>query len=164
MYNSISDILGNINVPSAPLEEEFFDTPYFEDYLPHERFHHSHKGCKVEMVQTISSKDKRISINKICHTHDVRCSKTGWELGWYLGNNNKNENSRRSIKCAICGKEILVYSGNSKYCPDCYIIHNREAALARYIKNKKLYWDKKYGIQRNDVESQISNNVRDGPS
>ena len=27
--------------------------------------------------------DDTIAITKICKTHNVLCSKTGWELGWY---------------------------------------------------------------------------------
>lgn len=61
------------------------ETPYkVEDYLQHNRYHHSMKGCECEM--RIRRRDNHnIAINKFCITHNILCSKTGWELGWYLG-------------------------------------------------------------------------------
>lgn len=64
-------------------------TPYKADeYLPNEHYHSFLKGCdcEIRIFSGVRGDDKENkSVQKYCKTHGVLCSKTGWELGWYLG-------------------------------------------------------------------------------
>ena len=93
-------------------EEE--ETPItVEQYLPHDKYHHSLKGCDCEIVIERSkiygdSDYYNLRINKLCKTHNVMCSKTGWELGWYQGTN--SHIMSKEIECASCGVSITPSS------------------------------------------------------
>ncbi len=72
---------------AIPTEAE--ETPNCaDDYLQNDKYHHSLKGCKVEMMLERSiTKDGQINVSttKHCKTHNVKCSKSGWEWGYYQG-------------------------------------------------------------------------------
>lgn len=133
------DIFGEqINDYELPLTEEYYNAFNFEDYLNNDKFHHSHKGCQIEMILNKIEKGN-LSINKICHTHNKTCSKTGWELGWYMGTPSKCcvGVGRFSIKCSRCGCEIMANSSNRKYCDKC----KTEVSIETY--KKRLEYDKR---------------------
>ena len=138
----IADILGVINSPRIPLEEHYYDCDNYKEYLSNEHFHHSEKGCEVEIRRTSNvQRDNRISINRYCKTHDCLCSKTGWELGWFSGTNNriyKNNNVKK--KCHNCNEWYMTTSGNTKYCRECAIIIGRDNYAIKHISdvNEKL--------------------------
>ena len=117
------------------LEERFYNALNYKDYLENNKFHHSEKGCDIEMRRTVNEKDynKNWSITKFCKTHNVLCSKTGWELGWYNGSQTRN--LFREYVCRNCGKEFLSKSAVVRYCKEC----RREVSirLCRENYNKK---------------------------
>lgn len=137
MKTKISDILGEVNSPYAPLEESYFNSPYYHDFLSHERFHHSEKGCQVEMCKAVSN-DNHLSITKKCLTHNVECSKTGWELGWYLGTENRIFKKQKfyDIPCQRCGKNLHTRFNYAKYHRHCAILNGRETSRKHYLKIK----------------------------
>jgi hypothetical protein len=105
-----------------------------EQYLKDEHFHHSLRGCKC-VVLPISAKDgNRIDngVYKKCLTHNVDCSKTGWELGHYLGNNNKG--TKEVTHTCECGKQF-----RNKYgmCFDC-LKEKQPKMYKDYYKKYKL--------------------------
>ena len=135
----IADILGVINSPRIPLEEKYYDCDNYKKYLSNEHFHHSEKGCEIEIRRTSNVlRDNRISINRYCKTHDCLCSKTGWELGWFSGTNNRNYKSKQVKKrCQNCNEFFIAKSGNTKYCRECSISVGRRQARDYYA-NKLL--------------------------
>lgn len=137
--DSIANVLGIINPTYAPLKEEYYNCNNYGSYLSNEHFHHSDKGCQIEMVKSIISlRTNRMSINKQCHTHNTLCSKTGWELGWFSGTYNRGTGRIKNVKktCQNCGVEYLASSGNNKYCPVCCITVGRTQARTFYKNNK----------------------------
>jgi hypothetical protein len=60
------------------------------------KFHSEIKGCNIEKVRVDTKYNHKID-NLYCHTHHVQCSKTGWEIGWHGGTNNRNLASARDI-------------------------------------------------------------------
>lgn len=120
------DYLEELEDINNPLKEKYFNTPKYKEYLYHNKFHHSEKGCQIEMKIVERSKDRHIAINKYCKTHQKICSKTGWELGWYLGNNNRYK------ECIICKVPIKGKSILKKYCDSCLEVRRNNC-----IKNKK---------------------------
>lgn len=66
---------------------EFTEYPFKAACLENELYHHSEKGCVIQVLF-----DKRISVNKQfpirylrCLTHGCNCSRTGWLFGHYGG-------------------------------------------------------------------------------
>lgn len=127
-------VLGLINDNKLPLEEKYYNSDNYIDYLDKEHFHHSDKGCDVIMKRTTNMlSGNRVSINKFCKTHNVVCSKTGWELGWYMNTNSRfGGRQRLKKKCQYCNKLYYTVGGNSKYCRECSIVINRNGI---YTKN-----------------------------
>ena len=102
-----------------PIDERHNNALNYEQYLSDPHFHHSQKGCEVKMELT---KDiKHLGVIKKCLTHEVVCSKTGWELGWYGGTTSKQEIIRTQavVSCHICHREFSTYAYNAKFCPEC---------------------------------------------
>lgn len=118
-------------VENTPLEEGFYNSPFFKSYLPHERFHSRDKGCDIEMVvmigDSIHSYYKSPVVSRICHTHNVRCSKTGWEWGWYLGTSSKFKYK----SCEKCGHPFNYQHESARYCSKCRIIIQNEKDAKR---------------------------------
>ena len=57
-----------------------------EEILSHDRFHHSRKGCCLEFKPKKSIYGWRYySVH--CKTHEVDCSRTGWQWHWWGGTN-----------------------------------------------------------------------------
>ena len=72
------------------IADEFSNLPEGYKDIKDEHFHSSHT-CDIEMR---AYRYKRLYgscktgggiITKYCHTHNVVCSKTGWEIGFYRG-------------------------------------------------------------------------------
>lgn len=101
------------------LEERFYNALNYKEYLDNDKFHHSDKGCDVEIRRTLNGKeyDQNYAISKFCKTHNVMCSKTGWELGWYQGTHTKE--LAIEYTCPNCGKIFYSQSYSAKYCEDC---------------------------------------------
>lgn len=97
---------------NTPLLESFYNSPFYLDYLKDEHFHHSDKGCSVKMI--MEHIDRNWRVNKICQTHNCTCSKTGWELNWYMGTYSKEKRI-----CTMCGAEYKSRGTWSFYCPKC---------------------------------------------
>ena len=111
---SLADVMGSdINRYTDPLEERYYNSPKYIDFLDNKHFHHTEKGCRVEMIEVVASSGDR-AINKICKTHNKRCSKTGWEIGWYMGTRSDD----KSRICRNCKQEFKSVS-NEVYCDDC---------------------------------------------
>lgn len=101
--------------PDFQVLEENFNPNNLEEIKDNKHFHHSCKGCDILMIvekdPITSGKYSNYSVKKYCNTHQVMCSKTGWELGWYLGQRTKDiydatgKNSKYS-KCD-CGKRYI---------------------------------------------------------
>lgn len=101
--------------------EAHFNPENLDDILTNPHFHHSLKGCICELVCFRASKSfSRLA--KICHTHDIECSKTGWELGWYKGVNlQKFDATRTWTKCSVCGRKFQNSNDyNLDMCPYCF--------------------------------------------
>ena len=62
------------------------------EIINHDRYHCSLKGCDIETqcIKICHYKNGYILVRKICHTHGIVCSKTGWELGYYLGTDSRS--------------------------------------------------------------------------
>lgn len=132
-YEDVNNEASNV---TTPLKEEFFNSPFYLNYLYHDKFHHTDKGCKCEMRKS-SSEECNLHITKYCLTHDKTCSKTGWELGWYLGTNSRVLFDD-TINCKRCGKTVLKMTRVHKYCHECSLVVHREIAKQKWRDNKKL--------------------------
>jgi hypothetical protein len=102
---------------TTPLKEEFFNSPFFESYLSSDRFHHSKKGCDIQMIKTSMGQRgcEGVIVNRVCHTHSRLCSKSGWEIGWYGGTSSKGN----VINCQSCGRMVISNNFNVRYCKEC---------------------------------------------
>ena len=94
-----------------PLPEELPNLPDNYKEIKDKHFHSSHT-CDIEMRVYKNNNKKRTHksflTNKYCLTHNVMCSKTGWELGWYGGKNS------REIKAVSNGKTVDRKCGGKK--------------------------------------------------
>ena len=102
-----------------------------DDYLLNDKYHSFLKGCECEMriVSGVRGDDKENkAVNKFCKTHNVLCSKTGWEIGWFHGTKSVNpapekirplkeekvlsvrEDFKTLSTLEICQKHNLTYS------------------------------------------------------
>jgi len=118
-------------INTTPLEERYYCSPNWLDYLEDKHFHNSHKGCDTEMIVK-NCKDRNLSVNMICHTHNVTCSKTGWEIGWW-GRTNSKLMMSRTVTCCDCGKVLETKARNFKRCPDCKVISSNKRANDRLL-------------------------------
>ena len=111
----------SINDPNIEVEERYFNPYHHLEYLKNERYHHSDKGCEVEMISVEANRKDKSSfslINKFCKTHQVKCSKIGWELGWYGGTQSVPEKTFINT-CKICGKQFSWNNIFKITCQDC---------------------------------------------
>jgi len=69
---------------NAILDERAYMPNNYQEYLSNDIFHDTGKGCQIEM-RISRSYIGGLVVNKYCHTHQKLCSKTGWEMGKYLG-------------------------------------------------------------------------------
>lgn len=105
--------------------EEKYNCDSYADFLSNKHFHHSEKGCQIEMIVIKRGRPGEIKIPvliKRCLTHNVDCHKEGFEIGMFNGVNSPKGNF------CDCGKTIPY---RSKSCPECSSIKSKE--------NKKLY-------------------------
>lgn len=128
---SVTDLIGNVN--DCPLEEQFFNPDNLAEILEHEKYHHSLKGCNIEMrINDTHYLNSKICVNKFCKTHQVNCSKTGWEIGYYQGTQSKG--LMRVHHCQMCGKIIMSYQPRVYFCRDCHQqIHKRQESERRKL-------------------------------
>ena len=92
----------------------------YEEIKDNEKFHHTEKGCDMELkYHTSFDKNNKPyrSQEYFCHTHGVLCSKTGWELGWYMGT--KSERSFKEFTCQKCGCVFLSNASWRNFCDKC---------------------------------------------
>lgn len=54
-----------------------------------------------------------------CKTHKIMCSKSGWELGWYLGTRSIDLMFKNKAICLMCKKEFYCRTSSQKYCKTC---------------------------------------------
>lgn len=95
------------------LEEESNNPDSYADFLPEEWYHHSDKGCEIEMIVVKSGRDgeKKIPVLiKRCLTHGVDCHASGQEIGWI------GKSFIHKGYCEECGLEI---EKGKTFCPDC---------------------------------------------
>lgn len=110
------------------IQTEDYTPDNYKEYLSNNLFHHKDKGCEFE-IRIHKGSDKNYAYEKFCKTHNVLCSKTGWELGYYMGTKTKKLPS--DYYCEDCG--CLIKSVNRKfYCDHCLEKRKQE----RIIKNK----------------------------
>ena len=107
----------------SKIKGELTELAYNQEFEKHKRYHHTDKGCDIELFTRVREdpSGKSIAMSKKCLTHNVECSKTGWELGWYMGTYSKMLTSDTTFvsKCR-CGRKFI----NNKYrtkclCPKC---------------------------------------------
>lgn len=104
------------------------ESPYQDIYANDEHYHHSDKGCEIEM-----RRDNRFTIGSnqninyaYCKTHNVYCSKTGWEFHWYGGTHSLSMYSPRfRRRCRVCGQWIETNKAENRFiCQSCENINN----------------------------------------
>ena len=88
----------------------------YEEIKDQEKFHHTNKGCDM-IAKPRKASDGRWSQEYFCHTHNVLCSRTGWELGWYGGTDNRNK--EKEFTCKRCGCVFLSDSDWRNFCDNC---------------------------------------------
>ena len=113
--------------------EVYYPDCYVE-YLSHPKYHHSDKGCNcvVQILQREGS--TRSVINILCLTHNIMCSRTGWEIGWYMGEDSQVAWKRayNKTRCGICQEYFYPTTIDNIYCETC-----------KKLKRKSLPGDKK---------------------
>jgi len=103
-----------------------FQSDNFIDCLDNEHFHSPDKGCELTTIENyhygINGEKRRECneehcFNQKCITHNIICSKTGWALHHYNGQDN------RSIfmvgTCLRCGKRYYSSNKEKIYCIRC---------------------------------------------
>jgi predicted RNA-binding Zn-ribbon protein involved in translation (DUF1610 family) len=122
-----------LNDHDLELVEKNYNSPDYKSFLSNDKFHHSEKGCDIEMIET--RKEGNIAINRFCKTHNAICSKTGWELGYYMGTNSKKTMEFKKT-CLCCGKDFWVIDMRLKpYCQDCK--NDKDGIFTEMIKRKR---------------------------
>ncbi|MEI6529662.1 MAG: hypothetical protein WCN88_04715 [Candidatus Falkowbacteria bacterium] len=102
--------------------EENFTPKNYEEVKNDEHYHHSLKGCNCE-IKIGKSKDIQsvIYYYKVCHTHNVECSKTGWELGWYQGKKSQTSVKFEYNGLCKCGRHFINNTPlKLGLCPYCF--------------------------------------------
>ena len=108
------DFIGGVN--NMP-DEEIVNKICENSNLPHnykgekiihdnEHFHCIKKGCDIEMRLVRTDYYGDYSVHKFCHTHNKECSRTGWEFGWYLGEEKTEHKKPNAIKFRRCVSTI----------------------------------------------------------
>ena len=125
----------------------------YKEIKDNDKFHHSLKGCNIEMIAT--KYDDTIAITKICKTHNVLCSKTGWELGWYMGT--KSVIIEKAEYCLNCGCKIDRPMAHRIYCRKCKstIASFRSFVYNNYYKKNLLY------SNLEDISLQVLTRIKD---
>lgn len=123
-----------------PTEEMFIPVNHRE-YLKHDKYHSSDKGCDCEMREEKGSvygktrnENNNIAVLKYCKTHNVLCSKTGWDLGYFHNSDSKQEFKMGDYnKCADCDD---IADNGSKFCSTCRKIRRFESG--KRFRERKL--------------------------
>jgi len=115
----------------------------YQDIYKNKRFHHSLKGCDIELRILKSGRpgEKKIyTIRKYCKTHNKECLRSGWEIHYWQNNYLVNEEKY----CLNCGEQISNKYDNIKYCKECKpIVYGFVSYLHRsyYKKNYIIYYN-----------------------
>ena len=97
--------------------------PLNNEHLCDCHYHHSGKGCEME-----ARFDSKLTLGSnanieywYCRTHNLYCSKTGWELHWYNGTNTRDLRVQRfRRRCRKCGEWLETNTRDNKYiCQNC---------------------------------------------
>ena len=132
------------------MQKENYNPEGYAEYLENEHYHHEDKGCEIVMIAItptnwkpfIAKKPKGILINKFCKTHRKMCSKTGWELGWYSGEDCRQiyqEEATKTTTCQMCDCEITTKGSYIKYCPECAIkVAREQRRISQKLKRIRL--------------------------
>lgn len=113
------------------LQEEMYNCDSYADFLNNEHFHHSDKGCEIQMSVRMGGRpgEKKIPmIYKKCLTHNVDCYKEGFEIGFFGGKKTDNTNLCK------CGNEPMTKK--STYCEECFKLRKIEYRK-KYINSHK---------------------------
>jgi len=113
-------------------DEDDYNPSGYADYLENEHYHHSDKGCQIKMEIIMGNRPGEIpypGVIKRCLTHNVICSKTGWEKGWYGGN-------KTIYNICECGNEI---DKKKHFCEECRLKHNEENKKRGQIKAREIH-------------------------
>ena len=89
----------------------------YEEIKDHERFHRPEKGCDMEH-RPYKSDCSNWAEEYYCKTHGVLCSRTGWELGWYMGSRSDYDSLPVISNCSVCGVSIEGVRGKM-FCDTC---------------------------------------------
>ena len=112
------------------------------DVKDNDKFHHSLKGCEIELSLVKSGRsdeDKILSLSKYCKTHNKKCLRSGWEIGWWQGKCNEHQLYPVEISCLNCGDKFIgIYS--SIYCNTCKPIAKRLVSYLHNNNNNNLYY------------------------
>jgi len=114
---------------SKIMPEEFYNPSGYADYLENEHYHHSDKGCQIEIAIEMGTRPGELpcpGVVKKCLTHSCVCSKTGWEKGFYNGTDSR-------IPTCQCGKEL---EGKNHLCHTCKERNEQESRNKFYLKRK----------------------------
>jgi hypothetical protein len=137
--------------------EENFTPDNYEEVKDNPRYHHSRCGCNCE-IKFDRSNDERncIYYYKICHTHNVTCSKTGWELGWYGGTkSNKGKKADYNGTCK-CGRKFIestpLQLGLCPYCFQKEATDEQGTALYFWKKERNNEKSKRHKERRQEEE------------
>lgn len=130
----------------------------FLNELEHPKFHLEEKGCKIERIKIPTGYG--LMENIICHTHNVTCSKSGWELGYYLGQRSKDvydasARSQKYLKCE-CGKRYI--DKGKGMCKDCYNKAHPELFYDKKLKTLKyrLFVGKRFWFMREGLSYHVA--------
>lgn len=107
------------------LEDPLKEYEFSECFRNNDMYHHTHKGCKISM-----RRDDKFSMTKgktieyaYCETHNVYCSKTGWNFHHYLGSDSiRIYNKFKWRPCKVCGRKTFSSINNEDdeiICPTC---------------------------------------------
>ena len=148
--------------------EENFTPDNYEEVKDDIHYHHSLKKCDCE-IRVSRTPDERCSVfyTKYCKTHDVICSKTGWELGWYQGTKSERlGNVDTWIPCNKCGHKFMLKTElQLGMCPKCFSKTSTDEewrALSDYRQERKLKQNKDSyhrthnGMTQEEINKKIS--------
>jgi len=129
----------------------------FLNELEHPKFHLEEKGCKIERIKTPTGYGYMENI--ICHTHGVTCSKSGWELGYYLGQRSKDvydagDRAKKYFRCK-CGKR---YKSDLGMCKCCYNEAHPELFYEKKLKTYKshMFSAKRMNLMREGLSYHVA--------
>lgn len=144
-------MLANDKKPADPeFAESFYNPHNIDSYLKNDRYHHSKKGCIIDVNQVPAYSG--FMVNKYCQVHKKICSKSGWELGWYQGTESKQcwGGGQHLKNCEICQNEYITSSVDQRYCSN----------ECRKVAHAQRRYEKTLKANAKNANRQISSPVR----